>query len=164
MTTGISARERARTIRTAVHANSRSEHFARPGHVFPLRARTGGVLERRGHTEAAVDLGQGLGDFRGGLVAALGFLGHHLVQHADQGFGNVGTQDADPREARYQKSILDVVMGDAQRLNATLSGADKRKVDEYLFSIRSLEKRIESAERNSAQVNRPSMAEPASCV
>jgi Protein of unknown function (DUF1552) len=75
-----------------------------------------------------------------------------------------GAQDADPREARYQKSILDVVMGDAQRLNATLSGADKRKVDEYLFSIRSLEKRIESAERNSAQVNRPSMAEPASSI
>src|SRR6266542_1019278 len=56
MTTGISAHERARTIRAAINAASEPEDFARPGHVFPLRARAGGVLERRGHTEAAVDL------------------------------------------------------------------------------------------------------------
>jgi 3,4-dihydroxy 2-butanone 4-phosphate synthase/GTP cyclohydrolase II len=55
-TTGISAYDRAQTIRAAVDANSDPEDFARPGHVFPLRARPGGVLERRGQTEAAVDL------------------------------------------------------------------------------------------------------------
>jgi len=54
--TGISAYDRAQTIRAAVDANSCPEDFARPGHVFPLRARPGGVLERRGQTEAAVDL------------------------------------------------------------------------------------------------------------
>jgi 3,4-dihydroxy 2-butanone 4-phosphate synthase / GTP cyclohydrolase II len=54
--TGISAADRARTIRQAVHLDARPEDFRRPGHVFPLRARAGGVLERRGHTEAAVDL------------------------------------------------------------------------------------------------------------
>jgi hypothetical protein len=59
-----------------------------------------------------------------------------------------GAQDT-PREARYQKSILDVVTGDAQRLSATLGGADKRKLDEYLGSVREVEKRIESAERGS---------------
>ena len=56
MTTGISAGERARTIKAAVDAKSKAQDFARPGHVFPLRARKGGVLERRGHTEAAVEL------------------------------------------------------------------------------------------------------------
>jgi 3,4-dihydroxy-2-butanone 4-phosphate synthase/GTP cyclohydrolase II len=68
MTTGISALERARTIRTAVYANSRPEHLARPGHVFPLRARTGGVLERRGHTEAAVDLARLAGFAPAGVI------------------------------------------------------------------------------------------------
>ena len=67
MTTGISARERARTIRTAVHANT-PEHLARPGRVFPLRARTGGVLERRGHTEAAVDLARLAGFAPAGVI------------------------------------------------------------------------------------------------
>ena len=54
--TGISAYDRAQTIKAAVDANSCPEDFARPGHVFPLCARPGGVLERRGQTEAAVDL------------------------------------------------------------------------------------------------------------
>ncbi|HET9728628.1 MAG TPA: 3,4-dihydroxy-2-butanone-4-phosphate synthase [Acidimicrobiia bacterium] len=53
---GIGAHDRALTIRRVLEQSSRPEHFIRPGHVFPLRAREGGVLERRGHTEAAVDL------------------------------------------------------------------------------------------------------------
>ena len=53
---GIGAHDRALTIRKVLDADARAEHFVRPGHVFPLRARDGGVLERRGHTEAAVDL------------------------------------------------------------------------------------------------------------
>src|ERR1700680_3849584 len=56
VTTGISAHDRARTIQAAVDARNSPDDFARPGHVFPLRARPGGVLERRGQTEAAVDL------------------------------------------------------------------------------------------------------------
>jgi 3,4-dihydroxy 2-butanone 4-phosphate synthase/GTP cyclohydrolase II len=56
VTTGISAYDRAQTISAAIDIGSRPEDFWRPGHVFPLRARTGGVFERRGHTEAAVDL------------------------------------------------------------------------------------------------------------
>jgi 3,4-dihydroxy 2-butanone 4-phosphate synthase/GTP cyclohydrolase II len=53
---GIGAHDRALTIRRVLAADSRPEHFVRPGHVFPLRACDGGVLQRRGHTEAAVDL------------------------------------------------------------------------------------------------------------
>jgi 3,4-dihydroxy 2-butanone 4-phosphate synthase/GTP cyclohydrolase II len=56
VTTGISAADRATTILTAIDPNSRSEDLARPGHVFPLRARLGGVLVRAGQTEASVDL------------------------------------------------------------------------------------------------------------
>ena len=54
--TGIGAEDRATTIRKVLDAASGGGDFVRPGHVFPLRARAGGVLERRGHTEAAVDL------------------------------------------------------------------------------------------------------------
>jgi 3,4-dihydroxy 2-butanone 4-phosphate synthase / GTP cyclohydrolase II len=53
---GIGAGDRALTIRRAVDPDASSSEFKRPGHVFPLRARSGGTLERRGHTEAAVDL------------------------------------------------------------------------------------------------------------
>jgi 3,4-dihydroxy 2-butanone 4-phosphate synthase/GTP cyclohydrolase II len=56
VSTGISAADRARTIRIIGDPGSKPGELARPGHVFPLRARPGGVLERPGHTEAAVDL------------------------------------------------------------------------------------------------------------
>ncbi len=56
VTTGISAADRAHTIRTAIDPRSRPEDLAQPGHVFPLRARDGGVLVRAGQTEASVDL------------------------------------------------------------------------------------------------------------
>lgn len=55
-TTGISAYERAQTVRELVNPNSKPEDFRRPGHVFPLIAKKGGVLQRDGHTEATVDL------------------------------------------------------------------------------------------------------------
>jgi 3,4-dihydroxy 2-butanone 4-phosphate synthase/GTP cyclohydrolase II len=56
VTTGISAADRAKTILTAVDPNSRASDLARPGHVFPLRAKNGGVLVRVGQTEASVDI------------------------------------------------------------------------------------------------------------
>ena len=54
--TGISAHDRALTLRALVDPGARAADFARPGHIFPLRAREGGVLKRAGHTEAAIDL------------------------------------------------------------------------------------------------------------
>ena len=71
MTTGISAGERARTIKAAVDSASKADDFARPGHVFPLRAREGGVLERRGHTEAAVDLAALAGSAPAGVICEI---------------------------------------------------------------------------------------------
>jgi 3,4-dihydroxy-2-butanone 4-phosphate synthase/GTP cyclohydrolase II len=71
VTTGISAHDRAQTIRTAVDAGSSPDDFARPGHVFPLRARPGGVLERRGQTEAAVDLARLAGLSPAGVICEI---------------------------------------------------------------------------------------------
>jgi 3,4-dihydroxy 2-butanone 4-phosphate synthase/GTP cyclohydrolase II len=68
VTTGISAADRARTIRVAVDPAARPCDLVRPGHVFPLRARTRGVLERRGQTEAAVDLTRLAGLTPGGVL------------------------------------------------------------------------------------------------
>lgn len=56
VTTGISAYDRARTVQVAVNPNSTAKDIVMPGHIFPLRARKGGVLERIGHTEGGVDL------------------------------------------------------------------------------------------------------------
>jgi 3,4-dihydroxy 2-butanone 4-phosphate synthase len=56
VTTGVSAADRVTTIRTAAAEGCRPDDLCRPGHVFPLRARPGGVMERRGHTEGTVDL------------------------------------------------------------------------------------------------------------
>ena len=56
VTTGVSAADRVTTIRAAVAADAKPSDLNRPGHIFPLRARKGGVLERRGHTEVTCDL------------------------------------------------------------------------------------------------------------
>ncbi|MDD2548818.1 MAG: 3,4-dihydroxy-2-butanone-4-phosphate synthase, partial [Bacteroidales bacterium] len=55
-TTGISASDRAKTIKALVDSNTKPEDLGRPGHIFPLKARDNGVLRRAGHTEAVVDL------------------------------------------------------------------------------------------------------------
>src|SRR5450432_215206 len=55
-TTGISAHDRAKTVQALIDSNTKPEDLGRPGHIFPLRAKNGGVLRRTGHTEATVDL------------------------------------------------------------------------------------------------------------
>jgi 3,4-dihydroxy-2-butanone 4-phosphate synthase len=71
VTTGISASDRAQTILAVTEASSRPHDFARPGHVFPLRARAGGVLERRGQTEAAVDMASLAGLYPAGVICEI---------------------------------------------------------------------------------------------
>jgi 3,4-dihydroxy 2-butanone 4-phosphate synthase/GTP cyclohydrolase II len=67
ITTGISASDRALTLKLMVEESATADHFAKPGHIFPLIAKDGGVLTRRGHTEAAVDLAK-LAGFKGAGV------------------------------------------------------------------------------------------------
>jgi 3,4-dihydroxy 2-butanone 4-phosphate synthase / GTP cyclohydrolase II len=71
ITTGISAHDRTQTIRILADAQTRPDQLVQPGHVFPLRARPGGVLERAGHTEAAVDLATLAGLFPAGVLCEL---------------------------------------------------------------------------------------------
>ncbi|MFA0566853.1 3,4-dihydroxy-2-butanone-4-phosphate synthase [Vibrio gallaecicus] len=68
VTTGVSAKDRVTTIKTAANPNAKPSDLARPGHVFPLRARKGGVLARRGHTEGTVDLMQMAGFAPAGVL------------------------------------------------------------------------------------------------
>ncbi len=69
--TGISARDRAVTIKTLIDPKTRPEDLGRPGHVFPLRAKEGGVLVRAGHTEAAVDLARLAGLTPAGVICEI---------------------------------------------------------------------------------------------
>jgi 3,4-dihydroxy 2-butanone 4-phosphate synthase/GTP cyclohydrolase II len=71
VTTGISAADRAVTIKTAINPKSGPEDLARPGHVFPLRARTGGVLQRAGQTEGSVDLARLAGLYPAGVICEI---------------------------------------------------------------------------------------------
>lgn len=71
VSTGISAEDRARTIQVAINPASRPEDLNRPGHIFPLRARDGGVLKRAGHTEAAVDLSRLAGLYPAGVICEI---------------------------------------------------------------------------------------------
>ncbi|PRD44802.1 3,4-dihydroxy-2-butanone-4-phosphate synthase [Phyllobacterium phragmitis] len=70
-TTGISAADRAKTIRALVEDGTRPEAFARPGHIFPLRANPEGVLGRPGHTEAAADLCRLAGRYPSGTICEI---------------------------------------------------------------------------------------------
>ena len=71
VTTGISAADRAHTVQTAINPENGAEDIATPGHVFPLRARDGGVLVRAGHTEAAVDLSKMAGFSGAGVICEI---------------------------------------------------------------------------------------------
>jgi 3,4-dihydroxy 2-butanone 4-phosphate synthase / GTP cyclohydrolase II len=71
VTTGISASDRATTILTAVDPKTRPQDLARPGHIFPLRARKGGVLVRTGQTEAIVDLARIAGLYPAGVICEI---------------------------------------------------------------------------------------------
>ena len=70
-TTGISAMDRAKTIQALINPATRPEELGRPGHIFPLRARRGGVLRRAGHTEAAIDLARLAGLEPAGVIVEI---------------------------------------------------------------------------------------------
>jgi len=71
VTTGISAFDRAQTIKTALDPNTKASDLAQPGHIFPIRAREGGVLVRAGHTEAIIDLAKLAGLYPAGVICEI---------------------------------------------------------------------------------------------
>lgn len=71
VTTGISAYERSETIQKVLDPKAKAEDFRRPGHIFPLRYREGGVLRRAGHTEATVDMAQLAGLYPAGVICEI---------------------------------------------------------------------------------------------
>ncbi|MEO1393094.1 MAG: bifunctional 3,4-dihydroxy-2-butanone-4-phosphate synthase/GTP cyclohydrolase II [Cyanobacteria bacterium J06634_5] len=71
VTTGISAEDRARTIQVAINSKATPQDLRRPGHIFPLRAKEGGVLKRAGHTEAGVDLARLAGLYPAGVICEI---------------------------------------------------------------------------------------------
>ena len=71
VTTGISAEDRARTIQVAINPKAKPQDLRRPGHIFPLRAKEGGVLKRAGHTEAGVDLSKLAGLYPAGVICEI---------------------------------------------------------------------------------------------
>ena len=70
-TTGISAHDRAKTIQALINASTKPSDLGRPGHVFPLRAKSGGVLRRAGHTEAVIDLARLAGLYPAGVLVEI---------------------------------------------------------------------------------------------
>ena len=70
-TTGISAHDRAKTVKALIHPETKPEDLGRPGHIFPLRAKKGGVLRRAGHTEATIDLARLAGFSAAGILVEI---------------------------------------------------------------------------------------------
>lgn len=101
ITTGVSAFDRAHTIKVASNLNASSEDIVSPGHIFPLIAKNGGVLEREGHTEGAVDICK--------LAGLSGFAAICEVMNAD------GTMSRLPELIEFAKKI-DVKIGTIQDL------------------------------------------------
>lgn len=119
--TGISAFERAETIRNIVNPASKPEDFRRPGHVFPLIAKKGGVLERDGHTEATIDLMRLAGKKEVGLCCEImaedGHMmrGEGLVKLADK-LGLVMTSVAEIQQYIRENKALDLEMTNPVKL------------------------------------------------
>ena len=93
ITTGISAHDRALTCRTLASASSKPSSFRRPGHVFPLQAREGGVKVRAGHTEAAVDFCKLAGLQPVGVICELVEDGAEVIGRAERREGDMMRRD-----------------------------------------------------------------------
>lgn len=112
VTTGISAYDRAETIKAVVDPATKPEDIARPGHVFPLRAREGGVLVRAGHTEAIIDLARLAGLYPAGVICeimsedgSMARLPQLEVMSQKHGIKIITTADLIAYRRRYEKLV-----------------------------------------------------------
>lgn len=139
-TTGISAEDRAATIRALVDPNARPDDFSRPGHIFPLRANSQGVLGRPGHTEAAVDLARLAGLTPAGVICEIanddGTMSRlpELEKFADEHGLHIITieslisycRENEPRVRRHAKSLMPTRFGEFEAVayRDLLTGAE----------------------------------------
>ena len=115
VSTGISAADRAHTIKTVIDPATGAEDLVRPGHVFPLRAREGGVLVRAGHTEAVVDLAKLAGLYPAGVICevmnedgSMARLSHLGVVAEKYGIKIVSVTDLIAYRCRHEKLVHQV--------------------------------------------------------
>src|SRR3990170_8224291 len=116
VTTGVSAHDRAHTILTTIQDEAKPEDLARPGHIFPLRARKGGVLVRTGQTEGSVDLARLAGLKAAGVICEImnddGTMARmpELVKFAKRHGANAGTKaEKDRSQPMTIVSIADLI-------------------------------------------------------
>ncbi len=137
ITTGISAADRAHTIRTLVDEQTQPAEIAQPGHVFPLRYRDGGVLVRRGHTEAAVDLARLAGQPPAGVIAEVvnddGTMtrGAQLQEFsAEHGLTLISIADLIQYRRRYERQVQRVAEARLPTEFGTFQALGYRDVDD----------------------------------
>ena len=130
VTTGISAQDRAQTIKTAVNADAGPEDIVTPGHIFPIKAQPGGVLTRAGHTEAGVDLARLAGYEPASVICEIlkedGSMARlpDLLEYADQHQLKIGTiadlirfrLENDPTVKRVANQFVELDQGQFQSL------------------------------------------------
>ena len=114
VTTGISSHDRALTLRTLASPSVSSSDFRRPGHVFPLRAREGGVRERKGHTEAAVEFCRLAGKKKVGVICEL---------------VNDGTEEVEKDEQRMEGETVKEMDGRLRKRKAEMVGSGMLRTD-----------------------------------
>ena len=139
LTTGISAEQRANTVRALANNNMGATDFVRPGHVFPLIARDGGVLMRSGHTEAAVDLCRLAGLPPVGVICELANDdGTVMKGAADRGLRREARPEADLGRRPHR---LPAVAREARRAPGDLPGQDRRRHADRLRLFDALRRR-----------------------
>jgi 3,4-dihydroxy 2-butanone 4-phosphate synthase len=94
VSTGISAHDRALTVRTLTHPKTEENHFRRPGHIFPLKSRPGGIRERHGHTEAATEFCRLAGKVEVGAICELVEDGEEVEGIPERAGGGMMRRDA----------------------------------------------------------------------
>ena len=129
--TGISATDRAKTVKALIDPNTKPKDLGKPGHIFPLRAKAGGVLRRAGHTEAAVDLSRLAGFEAAGLIVEIMNeypsmvveLGSHTDCRASQGYN----RNLSDRRAKSSANFIKERISNPQRIYGKGFGESKLK-------------------------------------
>ncbi|NNM58292.1 MAG: GTP cyclohydrolase II [Legionellales bacterium] len=151
ITTGISAEERARTILTAVNPAASAADLVMPGHIFPLRGRDNGILERPGHTEASIDLARLAGLRPAGVICEIigedGSMlrGQALVDYAQfHGLSLISVRDLIVYREQHEPEALIPILAKIDRMQKT--AAAPLKTDYGIFEIQVYRDRVTQLE------------------